>query len=61
MRSNKQHEDPGGRRDNFAEKNEKLAMAMLVLVLMIFLVGVTSVLALHLWPNLFGRILFSSR
>ena len=61
MQSNKQHKYPEERRDNFAEKNKKLAMAMLVLVLMIFLAGVTSVLVLHLWPDLFGQILFSSK
>lgn len=59
MRSNKQQVDSGSGQDDFAEKHKKFAMALLVLVLMIFLAGVTSVLALQMWPDWFGHILFS--
>ena len=56
MKSIKQHEHPEGRRKNIALTNKVLSMAVLTLVLLIFLAGVTSVLVLHVWPDLFGRI-----
>jgi ABC-type uncharacterized transport system involved in gliding motility auxiliary subunit len=58
MRAGKRRIDPG--RDEFAEKHKKLAMAALIMVLMVFLAGVTSVLVLQAWPDLFEKALFSS-
>jgi flagellar basal body-associated protein FliL len=46
--------------DNFSVKNKGLSMVMLIIVLIIFLVGVSSVLALYLWPDMFGHFLFFS-
>ena len=60
MRSNEQHEFPDEHRKDIADKTKLFSMVMLALILMIFLAGVTSVLALFLWPELFGRVLFST-
>ena len=59
MQTIKEQKDPEGVPDTFPEKNPKLAMTILALVLLIFLAGVSSVLVLQKWPEIFGRMLFS--
>jgi len=60
MRAGKRKNGPGANHDEFAEKHKKFAMLALVMVLLVFLVGVTSVLVLHAWPTLLERMLFPS-
>lgn len=60
MRPEKKSEDTEEHQDRFAEKYKRLAMVALALVGLIFLAGVTSVLAMHMWPHLFESFLFSS-